>query len=454
MSEAHPHVYVDASLTFVVDADGLTSVRQNWLFDDIFSKAILADLGIDEASLATLQGQDVIRKGAFAYLSNYEYFTLIESAGRRVPVRPEGFKASLVQGRLAYEFTVPVNLPLDRLRDFRVAIFDKDYYTDILLMKDDIRFEISGDVKVEHFIRQARDHAYWQYIIPEAVHLTFSNDPASAAVASEPDEEPGLIQSLMNRVRAVQKEITALLNGFAADIQDDPFGPALWMFLGLSFVYGVVHAVGPGHGKAVVCSYFLSNPGSFVLGALMGNVITFVHMSSAAVAVGIAYVLFSSGMGGFQAASRALQPASYGLLVLMGLFLTARAVRDVRNGGLLAETSCRVNADDVARSAHVKRVLTVSFITGLVPCPGAAVILAFSIGLNIFWAGALALVTMAMGMGLTTTLFAWAAVVARDVTLRISGRNRKIFNRVYAGLSVCGAACIAIFGAALFLGSI
>ena len=455
-AEAHPHVYVDATLTFVVDDSGLAAVRQNWLFDDIFSKAILADLELDEAKLATPQGQDVLKNGAFAYLANYDYFTLIENGGKPLPITTEGFRVGLKEGRMVYGFTVPINLSFDQIKDFRASIFDKDYYSDILLMKEDIRFDITGDAKVSHVVRQAKDHTYWRFIVPEAVHLSFSNTaaPAPVLVADEALEDPGLISLVMSKVRSIQKELTIRLNGFAVDIQANPFGPALWLFLGFSFIYGVVHAVGPGHGKTVVCSYFLSNPGSFFFGALMGNVITFVHMGSAAIAVGVAYVVFSSGMGGFQEASRALQPASYALLALMGLFLAGKAIRDVFKGGMLVETSCAIHHDEVARSAHIKNVLVVSFITGLVPCPGAAVILAFSIGLNIFWAGMLAILAMAIGMGLTTTLFAWAAVAARDVTLKLSGRNKKFFNWVYAGLSIAGAASIALFGTALFFGSI
>lgn len=457
-AQAHPHVYVDATLTFVVNDDGLAAVRQNWLFDEIFSKAILADLELDADSIVTPEGQDKIKNGAFAYLANYDHFTLIESGGKKLPITTEDFEASLMDGRLVYDFTVPMNLPFDQIKDFRCAIFDKDYYSDILLMKENIGFEIDGMAQVSHVVRQAKDHTYWQFIIPEAVHLSISAAPGSVPELPKgeyvEEDKPGLMQVVLAEVRAIQKELTIKLNGFGSDIAANPFGPALWMFLGLSFIYGVVHAVGPGHGKTVVCSYFLSNPGSFFSGALMGNVITFVHMGSAAVAVGIAYMIFSSGMGGFQQASRALQPASYALLALMGLFLAVKAIRDVFKGGMIAETSCAIHHDEVARSAHIKNVLMVSFVTGLIPCPGAAVILAFSIGLNIFWAGVLAIVSMAIGMGLTTTLFAWAAVAARDVTLKLSGRNKTFFNWVYAGLSICGAVCIALFGVVLLLGSI
>ncbi|WP_338668469.1 DUF1007 family protein [Pseudodesulfovibrio methanolicus] len=454
-AEAHPHVYVDVSLTFHLDDSGLSSVHQRWLFDEIFTRAILSDLGQDAASLITPEGQAAIRDGAFSYLANYHYFTLIETGGKRLPVSVEHFRAGLEGNRFVYDFDVPLSLPVARLADFRMAVFDKEYYTDMIYAENGIRFDVQGGVSVSHSMRAANDQTYWQYIVPDAVHLTVTAAPG-AAPSVAPDlagtaDGPGPLARLMSLVRSTQKELTKRLNGFGTRLKDDPWGAPLWMFLALSFVYGVVHAVGPGHGKAVVCSWFLSRPGSLLRGALMGNAITFVHMGSAALAVGAAYLLFSSGMGGFAAASRAIQPAGYGLLACMGLFLLAKSLLDLRRGGPLGARAC---AHAEPEGGDVRSILAVSFVTGLIPCPGAAVILAFAIGLNIFWTGVAALVAMALGMGLTTTLFAWFAVSARKAALTLSGRNRRLFNTVHAGLSICGAAAIGLFGTALFIGSL
>jgi ABC-type nickel/cobalt efflux system permease component RcnA len=335
-----------------------------------------------------------------------------------------------------------------------MAVFDKEYYTDMIYAENGIRFDVKGGIAVSHAVRPAKDQTYWQYIVPDAVHMTVTAAPGAvpsvAAESSGADRKAGVLARLMSLVRSTQKELTKRLNGFGTRLKDDPWGAPLWMFLALSFVYGVVHAVGPGHGKAVVCSWFLSRPGSLWRGALMGNAITFVHMGSAALAVGAAYLLFSSGMGGFAAASRAIQPAGYGLLALMGLFLLAKSLLDLRRGGLLTDHAC-AHAEP---EGGVRSILAVSFVTGLIPCPGAAVILAFAIGLNIFWTGVAALLVMALGMGLTTTLFAWFAVSARTAALTLSGRNRRLFNTVHAGLSICGAAAIGLFGTALFIGSL
>lgn len=458
-AKAHPHVYVDTSLVFVIDDSGLSAVHENWVFDEIFTSAILADLEITPDNLATTLGQEKIKQGAFTYLGNFDYFTFIENNGQRFPIpEAENFVASFRDGRLVYDFTIPVGIPLSAFSNFRFAVFDQEYYTDVLLVENGISFEIDTMAQVSHRVRPAKDQTYWQFIVPKAIHLSVAGAPSSEDKASmvhvetAEEDKPGLMERIMEMVRSTQKQLTLKLNGFGMDIKDNPFGPALWMFLGFSLLYGIVHAVGPGHGKAVVCSYFLANPGSFATGALMGNCITFVHMASAAVVVGMAYLLFSSGMGGFAAASRALQPASYALLALLGLVLLVKALRDVFRGGLIAEPSCPAGSPS-ADQPNTRRVLMVSFVTGLIPCPGAAVILAFAIGQDIFWAGMAAIVAMAVGMGLTTTLFAWGAVMARTVTLKMSGANTRLFNWVYAGLSICGAAAITLFGAALFMSS-
>ncbi|NDV18085.1 DUF1007 family protein [Pseudodesulfovibrio sp. JC047] len=456
----HPHVFVDVSLSFSIGKTGLDGIGEHWVFDEMFTQAILSDLGLDAETLPTTLGQEKIRDGAFAYLVNFGYFTFIESAGKRISVtETRDFRASLDEGRLVYTFFIPLDLPFEHIKNFRIAVFDKEYYSDIVLVKDDISFEIDGMAQVSHSFKPAKDQTYWKFIVPEAVHLSITNagnttkTPTPAPVQLEEVEGPGPIERIMTLVRSTQRELTQHLNDFGMQLKDNPLGSALWMFLGLSFVYGIVHAVGPGHGKAVVCSYFLSNPGSLLNGAIMGNAITFIHMSSAALAVGAAYLIFSTGMGGFAAASRTLQPASYALLGLMGLFLLGKAIRDILKGGMLSASSCDHDHDEPT-GGTLKSILSVSFVTGLVPCPGAAVILAFAIGLNIFWIGILALICMAAGMGLTTTLFAWVAVTARSATLKLSGANRKLFNVLYAALSICGAAAIAIFGAALFFGSL
>ncbi len=63
--------------------------------------------------------------------------------------------------------------------------------------------------------------------------------------------------------RAITRQLVAIRRG------EEPL--ALWLGLGIAFLYGVAHAPGPGHGKAVVASYFLSREASVLRGAVMGG---------------------------------------------------------------------------------------------------------------------------------------------------------------------------------------
>lgn len=462
---AHPHVFVDASPTIVIGEQGVAGVRHHWLFDDMFTSAILNDLGVAPADIDTPTSQEAIRTGAFAYLKNFDYFTVVHLDGTGVPVSEAvDFKASMTEdNRLVYNFFLPLNIPVTGQHSLRIAIYDKEYYSDVLLKEDEIAIDLGGPVAVSHNVAPAQDLAYWGgYNVPQGITLRLTPAGSDSAPAAAPamqeatapvNNELGLRQQVMKQVASLQKVIKKQMTSLGNDIRNNPLGAGFWMFLLLSFLYGGVHAVGPGHGKTVVCSYFLARPGSLWLGAVMGNLITFVHVGSAVLVVTAAYFLLDSGMGGFHAANTYIQPASYGLLAAVGLGLAIKIAMDLRSGGLLQGPACPIDSAEVARAEDTRSVLLVSFVTGLVPCPGAAVILAFAIGLNILGAGIAAMLALALGMGLTTTLFAWVAVSARGLTLKLSSRNRTLFNRIYAAVSICGALAIALFGVAMLAGS-
>lgn len=479
---AHPHVFIDASVTLKIDDNGLAGTRNHWVFDDMFTSALLSDLNIAPESLKTAQGQKAIKTGGFDNLKSVNYFTTVFRNKKPFPVKgASDFKAYITEdNRLVYDFFLNIGVPAADVTDMRVAVYDPSYYADILLVEEDLAVEVDGAMAASHTVVPANDLAYWGgFVIPKAIKLTLSpsvpgapplaqagkkNAPIESMMANRPQpvqeavQGPGLLQSIMIEVVAWQKELKKTMTSLGNEIRSNPLGKAFWLFLLLSFIYGMVHAVGPGHGKTVVCSYFLARPGSIFKGAVMGNAITIVHVSSAAAVVGIASLIFGSGMGGFQQAARYIQPASYALLLAVGLGLAIKIILDMRKGGLLKEASCPETSDEAvekaARSGDMKSILLVSFATGMIPCPGAAVILAFTLGLNIALTGVASMLAMALGMGLTTTLFAWAAISARGATLTVSSRNRTLFNWLYGTLSVGSALCIAAFGLAMLVGSV
>jgi nickel/cobalt transporter (NicO) family protein len=250
------------------------------------------------------------------------------------------------------------------------------------------------------------------------------------------------------RVNALQREFREKMTGYARQIQTSPTGGATISFLALTFAYGVIHALGPGHGKAIVGSYFLSRRGTFRQAILFGNLITFMHVLSAtAIVFGLTLIGRNTNIFAVQEAEGGLQSFSYFFIFLIGLFLLFRAAREI-----LAKRKGVEKVDDARADAGSMATLSLS--AGLVPCPGAALILLFTLSLDILWAGLVAMIFLGAGMGLTNSLVGVATLGSRNAILRLTSTSPKLFRISYSLLAVSGALIITLLGLTLFLGNI
>jgi nickel/cobalt exporter len=115
-------------------------------------------------------------------------------------------------------------------------------------------------------------------------------------------------------------------------------GSALWTLMGISFVYGVFHAAGPGHGKAVISSYLLANNETWRRGVTLSFASALVQSLTAVLVVGVAAVLLGGTAKMMGQAVRIIEITSYGLIVALGARLLwvkglgfLRAVAALRN---------------------------------------------------------------------------------------------------------------------------
>src|SRR6201982_2280607 len=76
------------------------------------------------------------------------------------------------------------------------------------------------------------------------------------------------------------------LSGFIRASKED--GAAMWGLFGISFLYGILHAVGPGHGKAVISSYLVANEETWRRGVVLSFASALLQAFVAVAIVGIA----------------------------------------------------------------------------------------------------------------------------------------------------------------------
>ncbi len=158
--------------------------------------------------------------------------------------------------------------------------------------------------------------------------------------------------------------------------------------LAFSLAYGIIHALGPGHGKALISGYLLANPTLKTSHVLrMGFFIALVHALSALVlTLGATYAIEVSASKLLRDVSVPMVQISGGLIVLMGCWLLYEVATS------RSKKEAQVDA---------KKEASVIILSGIVPCPGVMTLSFFAITLGEFSLGIISALFMSLGMGLT-----------------------------------------------------
>jgi len=216
---------------------------------------------------------------------------------------------------------------------------------------------------------------------------------------------------------------TAELRGLASD-----FG-ALKLLAAVSFaaVFGMVHALMPGHGKTVIVSYYLGRSAG-LLGSIGTSIIlVLTHVGSAVVLVLAGYFVIRRTIGGAGRAP-AFEVASAVLIIAIGIWLLFRALRPHEHGHAAADG----------------RVL--AFVTGLVPCPLTTFIMVYSLAQGLVAAGLLVTAGMAFGMIVTIASFALAAVLLHERIVLFMEHTHHLRRQAGRALEIASATIIFAFG--------
>jgi ABC-type uncharacterized transport system substrate-binding protein len=136
---AHPHVFAEARLDVVVDADrSVKSLRHLWRFDDVFSSTVLmefdknADLKLDYAELQE------VADTVFTSLAEYNYFQLLTRDGKDVAMKPPAeLVATYENDQLTILFESEPKDPLTLGAKTAFGIYDPSFYTAIDFTEDD-----------------------------------------------------------------------------------------------------------------------------------------------------------------------------------------------------------------------------------------------------------------------------------------------------------------------------
>ena len=283
---------------------------------------------------------------------------------------------------------------------------------------------------------------------------------------------------------AKQAEFYRMMSGTIRAAKAD--GSAAYTLMGISFLYGIFHAAGPGHGKAVISSYLVANNETWRRGVVLSFASALLQAVVAIAIVGIAAVLLNATAKTMGNAVRVIEIVSYALIVLIGLRLLW--VKGRAFVGLLRAEKRDHHAhdhhhdhghahdhdhdhhhhdeDEAAAWGHahapepaelkgphwLRRGLTAIVAVGLRPCSGAIIVLVFALAQGLFWIGAASTFVMGLGTAITVSIIATLAVVARGLAGRLAKAKPGAGMLLLRGFETAAALLIVAFGALLLTG--
>ena len=256
--------------------------------------------------------------------------------------------------------------------------------------------------------------------------LLFSSLSVSAAALETGDGSGiALIDSVWHTLIEFQSQVNAGVAIHMRALETGNSFAAFFLGLGVAFLYGMIHALGPGHGKFVIMSYFMGREVYVLRGLVMAVQMAVVHVIAAVVIVWVADILLKTSLGIGLADVPGIRAGSFLIIAGIGIYMLYQAVRG--SGG---HTHTHNHTHDHNHhhhghshdhphgASHATEGGLVALAVGMVPCPGAVLVMLYAIANDMIYPGFLLVAAMSAGIGLTIAILGVATILLRQFATR------------------------------------
>ncbi|MEM9805728.1 MAG: DUF3299 domain-containing protein [Cyanobacteria bacterium P01_D01_bin.56] len=262
--------------------------------------------------------------------------------------------------------------------------------------------------------------------------------------------------------RTLPLRVSAVLTQALEKLQGQRSIGTFLLGLLMAFSYGVLHTLGPGHGKAIIISYFVGRGGSLRRGLTMGLRIAIFHVLSAILVVLLTDTVIRQAGGSPPDNYRVIQLISYGAIAAIGAWLLWQALK------IAPPHRPPVEAEAVLYGDFTQQVLTTQLATnacscfscidpksgnwlslaiGAVPCSGALLVLLYGLANDLLWQSIAMVLAISAGMAITLSWIGTMAIMGRRYAEQRLGSKRQ---RLTRWVRILGAGFVLFFGLSLF----
>ncbi len=455
--KTHVSTQIKADKTYI------KTLNVSWTFAGEFTKELLQiydtnlDASFNEKELQQIQIALLDYLKAKKFLTSISYDKQINQKSNSFEIKD--YKISFKNKTLSFEYNIDLNYKIYDKNILYIKIIDDENYFDIVfndkkqLMNipykisksssmNDVKFTIDApDLKVQEEKKEEID--------------TSKIEEKKEEIKKEEIQEEIVKQTILDKfVLNIKKNLLAIQNG-----EDKT---ALLFLLMASFIYGVIHSVSPGHGKALAFSYFSSQKSSYFEAFIISLATAFVHIFGALILVVISVFLLESVMNRFMEDSISyITSLSAVIIMFLALYILYRKLAKKSSSCACCSVELKttifmtkpnnsinfikttLNKPVILQSRSKKQDLIFVLTAGIIPCPGTVLLFVYAFLLKTYFAVALASISISFGMATVIFVSSFLGVSLN----KASQKSTKLINT----LEIVSPIVMFILGLLLFL---
>ena len=397
---AHPHMWIRGSLEPVLGPRGLIAVDVSWTFDEFNSSRYISDYDLNRDGSFDFEESETIYNDSLTGLYQYEYYLVVDIGGLRgTPLPAQDFIAEVVDDQLVYSFRVPLDITIrwEDMDSVSLYLFDPKYFVDFRWEKDNNVIGTWEDKTIEFGLVR-------QELVTEGFGKVVVTGLKSGFAESDNTGRLSVSAWIKDRSFILQERLASYTRRVVSG--NDP--GAFWSALGWALIFGMLHVMGPGHGKVFTLAYFSSRKARLTEGLFLSGLINILDSLSAFLLVGVTYGVLSLTIQNTGAAvGRITRIVAYSSIALIGIgFVAAKFITPSKN------------SKDSERRQLKPWMLALT--VGLIPCPISSALLAYGMAQETIWFSLILVAGVSIGGMVALSFYSFLIIGGKAGLVRLA----------------------------------
>lgn len=430
-------IYVDST------KDTINNVKFIWVLNKQFTESLKDVYDTNSDGMIDKQELILVEEAFLDYAMQNDFSThisydVVVNKKQSKKIEAISSRTYIKESALHFEYILKL--------DYKIK---KEYFLYIRVLDEKRFFLLSLDKAAIYF---ENENSIQRLIYKQSVIFVFNSVPFNQIKQSEEPKIKEIRKTASPKEKTLLESFVQKVKKHLLSIKEDGNILALFSLLFVSFIYGIVHAIGPGHGKSLAFSYFSTHKSSYFKAFVICQASAFIHIVGAFIMVLISVFVLETFLNNFVTNSvLILTKTSAVMIVLLASYIFYKKLKNKSCSCCQSTISTlwRVNTDVNHKLKPIKTdkkeykkdiyfVLT----AGLIPCPGTVVLFIYAFILKTYMAVVLASIFISLGMGLIIFLAAFLGV-----GLRQQSQKSKYFSNL---LEYTAIAVMFILGILLF----